>query len=61
MYFGAFGYLLLNDNNNWDADGVANIYKDGGVLRAMVQSVDSEITETGAFVTDPYNMLAAQG
>ena len=35
--------------------------KDGGVLRAMVQSVDSELTETGAFVTDPYNMLAAQG
>ena len=61
MYFGAFGYLLLNDNNNWDADGTANIYKDGGVLRAMVQSVESELTETGAFVTDPYNMLAAQG
>lgn len=61
MYFGAFGYLLLNDNNNYDANGVANQYKDGGVLRAMVQSVDKELTETGAFVTDPYNMLAAQG
>ncbi|WP_374243394.1 pilus assembly protein [Zoogloea sp.] len=61
MYFGAFGYLLLNDNNNYDADGTPNIYKDGGVLRAMVQSVEPEITETGAFVTDPYNMLAEQG
>ncbi len=58
---GAFGYLLLNDNNNNDADGTPNIYKDGGVLRAMVQSVEPEITETGAFVTDPYNMLAEQG
>lgn len=61
MYFGAFGYLLLNDNNNYDADGVANIYKDGGVLRSPVQSVDKEITETGSFVTDPYGEGAVQG
>ena len=54
MYFGAFGYLFLPDL------GPDNKAKDGGVLRAKVQSIDNEITETGAFWDDPYNMAAVQ-
>lgn len=61
MYFGAFGYLALNTADATDANGVTNANKDGGVLRAMVQTVNNEMTETGAFIADPYNMLAAQG
>ena len=48
MYFGAFGYLLTADNN-----------RDGGVLRAKVQSVSPEILETGAFADDPYGFANA--
>lgn len=55
MYFGAFGYLYLPDL------GDVNMNRDGGVLRAQVQSIDNEITETGAFPDDPYGMQAKQG
>ena len=48
MYFGAFGYL-----------SDTSAARDGGVLRAKVQSIDNEITETGAFLDDPYNMRAS--
>lgn len=55
MYFGAFGYLYLPDGGDY------NMIRDGGVLRAQVQSIDNEITETGAFPDDPYGMQAKQG
>ncbi len=48
MYFGAFGYLADTSTT-----------RDGGVLRAKVQSIDNEITETGAFLDDPYEMQAS--
>lgn len=54
MYFGAFGYLYLPDKTD------ANQKRDGGVLRAQMQSLDNEITETGAFLDDPYGMQAKQ-
>ncbi|WP_276662883.1 PilC/PilY family type IV pilus protein [Thauera aminoaromatica] len=54
MYFGAFGYLYLPENTS------ANVARDGGVLRAQMQSLDNEISETGAFPDDPYNMQATQ-
>lgn len=54
MYFGAFGYLHLPQETS------ANRARDGGVLRAQVQSIDNEITETGAFLDDPYKMKASQ-
>ena len=55
MYFGAFGYLYLPELGDY------NMIRDGGVLRAQVQSIDNEITETGAFPDDPYGMQAKQG
>ncbi|MDD3354386.1 PilC/PilY family type IV pilus protein [Zoogloea sp.] len=58
MYFGAFGYLGLNTADAKDANGVGNVNKDGGVLRAMVQSVEPEITETGSFRDDPYGLAS---
>ncbi len=59
MYFGAFGYLQLGTANETDGingSGTANQSKDGGVLRAPIQSIDNEIWETGAFKKDPYGL-----
>ncbi|WP_374491409.1 pilus assembly protein [Zoogloea sp.] len=56
MYFGSFGYLLLSTADAKDANNVSNADKPGGVMRSKVQSVASEITETGAFVADPYGL-----
>ena len=63
MYFGAFGYLNLSTSSAYDglnsSTRTANLYKDGGVLRAPVKSIDYAITETGAFKTDPDAMINA--
>lgn len=61
MYFGAFGYLGLFTANATDANGVTNSSKDGGVLRAKIQSIASEVAATGYFPKDPYGTGAAQG
>jgi type IV pilus assembly protein PilY1 len=61
MYFGAFGYLGLFSDTDTDADSVKNASKDGGVLRAKIQSIASEISATGSFLLDPYGIGAAQG
>ncbi|WP_374485668.1 pilus assembly protein [Zoogloea sp.] len=61
MYFGAFGYLGLFTATDKDANGVTNPNKDGGVLRAKLQSIASEILPTGAFPDDPYGTGADQG
>lgn len=55
LYFGAFGYTMLYLPDDFDRDFISNREKDGGVLRAPVQSLDAEISETGAFKLDPYN------
>lgn len=66
MYFGSFGYVLLDGQPGlglntyaYDANGVENMVKGGGVMRSPVKSVDAEITETGAFVEDPYGLANA--
>ena len=62
MYFGAFGYLQLGTANATDGvngSGTVNRSKDGGVLRAPIQTIDNEISETGAFKLDPYGLKDA--
>ncbi|WP_284447333.1 hypothetical protein, partial [Fluviibacter phosphoraccumulans] len=60
MYFGAFGYLQLGTADARDGSGgTANVNKDGGVLKAPIQTIDNEITETGAFKLDPYGLKDA--
>ena len=59
MYFGAFGYLQLGSqyaNDGIYGSGTTNASKDGGVLKAPIQTIDNEITETGAFRLDPYGL-----
>ncbi|MCX9155069.1 PilC/PilY family type IV pilus protein [Niveibacterium sp. 24ML] len=56
MNFGAFGYLVSNDDTS------ANLTIDGGVLRGQMNDLAAEITETGAFALDPEGLVdAAKG